>query len=568
MQDGCTISDVDVGDVAREDEVYLWRILAAEQARRDRHPDQPSHKVLARVLEELRREGEPDALQQWKDTAVEVAACPPPPSIDGPLDPSSPDGRLVRSLWHALMHGELGTACDLAVAAQRGWRSASMSGSLSEWASACLAVASDTSALPMERALYGVLGGDASYAVSNLTSFWDQLWASARSGSSIVPEAQHLEEEVVALYLAGKEAELAERLRTAVAATDDVRVWRMAANLAIFLAGKVSSDAAGGGGALSDVLSMYVRHLAVEVRDARAAAVYAARFEAEADRVQAYSQYLSSLSTEQDQLTALVEAERAGLGIGALVRFVADSLGADEETLRAEVRTVFEAEPHPVERQADEARWVRSIEWLTYDKLQAGAALCRANAALRRFVARKQLSSVRRIIMEVLPRSIVDDVAAMADSSSVRARAIREYECYYVWLVAVDSLDAWRADPTSVDVGALSSCLLGVLEFPHGWLIDTVEVEAGDVGTAELVDTPAERETLLQSARQAVIVDFVHALRDVLLASGQTEKFLDLADIVADPRLHLVDCFSKQQLRDLLQTIGEASLKHVTHFFP
>jgi hypothetical protein len=295
--------------------------------------------------------------------------------------------------------------------------------------------------------------------------------------------------------------------------------------------------------------------------------VYAARFEAEADRVQAYSQYLSSLSSEQDQLTALVEAERAGLGIGALVRFVADSYGADEEALRAEVRTVFESEPRPAEQQAEEARWVRSIEWLTYDKTQAGAALCRANAALRRFVGRKQTSAVRRLVSEVLPPSILRDVDVLAESSSVRARAIREYECYLVWLRATELLEAWRADQSAVDTALLSSALLQVLEFPYGWLIDTVKVESGDVGSAELVDTPAERAALLQSTRQAVAVDMVHGLRDVLLATGQEDKFLDLADVVADPRYHLVDCFTKQQLRDLLQTIGQATLKHVGQFF-
>ncbi|XP_046851291.1 nuclear pore complex protein Nup107-like [Xenia sp. Carnegie-2017] len=306
-------------------------------------------------------------------------------------------------------------------------------------------------------------------------------------------------------------------------------------------------------------------------------------------QVAVYSRFLEDIEDKSDRKLCFELAESAGLDIAMITKTVVENICGKDDFKVQDDETLH------VATSEEDRHKITAIEWLIFDPSQRAEAIKQSNAIVRCFLALRKHEACRSIF-EKLPEDSIDVVhrywqmkAGDSPLTPEDNNTIREYLCIKAYLDALEAFDVWfehfhqNAPKLPKSKGTFSFTekvayeqelklyeaererwqraldvhtketterIYNVLLFPGGWMVDLDEEEIARESRA--------RQMLL--LRQLCIPFLTFLLQSVLSSAHEHKRCLQLADIIASPKLSLSDVFRKDELRKLLSLLRQSSI--------
>ena len=331
------------------------------------------------------------------------------------------------------------------------------------------------------------------------------------------------------------------------------------------------------------VLKQYVHYL-ISKDKIQQVAWYTAQLPVDA-QIDLYAKFLESIFADSDRRMAIALADESNLPI-------------DEIKCRV-VQNVFAMETMANEAGDDDPellvrRKIDVIGWLLYDERQRDEALSRTNALVRTLIAGDCFEAARTACYNVPEDSIpvITTRCTGGESEELTAdqsNTIAEFLCWQHYFKAKESFEDWfdhfhkgkpvqpklapnpsftekvaheeKSKQYAVDlerwqsnqeVQSREACdrLYATITFSGGWLVDRHDAESQN-----------QRSLETDYLRKLCLPQLVLLLHSVLHNTGQYEKALQLADLVASEEHALYEVYVQDNMKELLSKLRESSLE-------
>jgi hypothetical protein len=115
---------------------------------------------------------------------------------------------------------------------------------------------------------------------------------------------------------------------------------------------------------------------------------------------------------------------------------------------------------------ADEAaeRKLKSLLWLTYDTDHWLEAILQANYIVRQFVLGDDIEHAHRAVFEIIPEDLfptLNRAASATDLQEYEVMALREFQCWQLFLSAMQKHKKWKQASSETTLGVVSSSSTG-----------------------------------------------------------------------------------------------------------
>ena len=304
------------------------------------------------------------------------------------------------------------------------------------------------------------------------------------------------------------------------------------------------------------------------------------------EQVELYAMFLQTVYADADRRLTITLAQEVGLPIGCIKSRVVVNIFAMDSMVNEDGEEDLDL---LIRRKID------AISWLIYDNSQRDEAVYQANALTRHLVAMERYDLAREScakIPEDLMNVISTHCSADGELTPRQSNTVAEYWCWQTYFRAKEAFSDWfehyyRAKPAqpqlpesatftekvayeqklkqyNVDFERWESSqelqsreaserLNATITFPGGWLVDQCEEDK------QTVDETRSQE--IDYLRKLCLPKLVLLLHSVLHNTGQYDKAIQLADLVASEKYSLYEIYIKQNMKELLEKLRESSLE-------
>jgi len=310
-------------------------------------------------------------------------------------------------------------------------------------------------------------------------------------------------------------------------------------------------------------------------------------------QVEWYAKFLEGITETSARYESLSLAQEAGLDVAAITKRVVENI----RTYNRPEFTIDTELPIDTAISVEDQQKIDAIEWLVFNPSQRSEAIRQANAVMRTFLALKKQSAAQAVFNKI-PSGSIDVIiknwqmqTGSTELSAEDDNTIREYLCIQAFLDAQDSFNDWfdhyhKAKPSSPPA-ATGPTFTERVAYEHKEKQYQAELERWQhslmlqskttvdkiynvllfVDGGWMVDQRKEacvdesRALQMSRLRSMCLPALCLLLHSVLHCTGQYQKCMQLADIMASEQHQLYTIFSHDELCRFLQKLQESSVE-------